>query len=372
MNPIKRYDFTYHLTEPEVSDEETMNEGRAGFIKFFTEYCDRWVFQLEKGEESGRLHYQGRFSLKVKTRLTTLTSKKFFKEFHCHLSPTHVTDGNFDYVMKEESRVDGPWRDENGPKPAPILNSVVMLDQGLLPWQQTLFEMSQVYDSRTIDIIYDPRGNIGKTVFTRWMKHHGHAHRIPSSLQSSKDIMQMVMSVIRKRGERKVFIIDFPKSITHAHHANIWSAIEDIKGGFAYDTRYAYDDLDFNEPRIFVFTNTLPPKTFMSEDRWRYWIVNVNTKELTRYDPAANDYWKNKKGPDHTPVINYSDDYNSSLDDSDLEGDRSQPSFEDRVEQLLVSGFETMTEPMSCLINPHFPIVDEVGKDISRYGSMSI
>jgi len=53
----------------------------------------------------------------------------------------------------------------------------------------------------------------------------------------------------------------------------LWSAIETIKGGYAYDDRYSFKEKFFDPPRVIVYTNELnsETKSLLTPDRWRVW-----------------------------------------------------------------------------------------------------
>lgn len=321
---VYRFDFTYHLCTYLKHDcfgacslIETQHMGTSyleklsilcelfGQNKIFQEevvgrvkstlgsFCKHWVFQLEYGKKTEKIHFQGRFSLKNKERLTTLVKKEGWEGFH--LSETHVGNGDFDYVMKADSKVLGPWMDpENESKLMPKkTRAVIKLEEnGLRPWQQKIYEMSKIYDERKIDVIYDLEGCKGKSVFKKFMKFHGEAHQIPV-INNSKELLQSVMSIIKAKGERNSFIIDFPRSATQSQFAGLYAAVEDIKSGYCYDTRYRFQDLDFDEPRVFIFTNNLPPREYLSGDRWVYWRIIED--DLVRFYPKPEDYQKERK-----------------------------------------------------------------------------
>ena len=76
-------------------------------------YGKKWIFQLERGEESGTLHYQGYIQLKEKTRPRCWASS-LHAQYHgisARPSSTNGRDALKNYVMKEDTRVDGPWCD---------------------------------------------------------------------------------------------------------------------------------------------------------------------------------------------------------------------------------------------------------------------
>lgn len=312
-NAVRRFDFTWFyrenaddkflhkhkgvwLTEEKLA-EEWKEEAKDIIMEAMDALASKWVFQLEEAPTTGEPHFQGRFHLKTKMRLRTLIRVPEFERIIGKAFRLSVTSSNtgkeFDYVMKEDSRIEGPWMDEaqekkmkaaEPPPPPKATKAVTMLDEkGLLPWQQTLYDMSKTYDSRKIDVIYDTTGGIGKTVFKKWMKFHGHAHQVPI-INNSKDLLQGVMSIIKAKGERNCFILDFPRSATQSMYSQLYAAVEDIKSGYCYDTRYKFEDIDFDEPRVFIFTNNLPPKEYLSADRWVFW--KIRGLELVRFHPG--------------------------------------------------------------------------------------
>ena len=98
-DPIAVWDFTLA--------ERTCNVGELK--EFLNKHCKRWAFQLEEGEQNGYKHYQGRVSLKVRARKGPCHDA-------IHWSPTSkdvAVTGNEFYVLKEETRVLGPWTDRD-------------------------------------------------------------------------------------------------------------------------------------------------------------------------------------------------------------------------------------------------------------------
>jgi len=73
----------------------------------------------------------------------------------------------------------------------------------------------------------------------------------------------------------KCIFIDLPRAMDKKHLRGLFTAIEQIKKGKVFDTRYSYKEWWFDSPQVWVFTN-IPPKThYLSADRWNlYQIVN--------------------------------------------------------------------------------------------------
>lgn len=93
--------YVYDLTIPQEGTDKDELE------TYFNVICSKWTYQLEKGEETGFLHYQCRVSLVKKVRITGAI--KLFEKYKAHVSITFAKNmGNDFYVMKEDTRVDGP------------------------------------------------------------------------------------------------------------------------------------------------------------------------------------------------------------------------------------------------------------------------
>lgn len=239
---------------------------------WFKKECKTWCFQLEEGE-GGFRHFQTRFSLKTKKRLNELLGK--LPQHHGKASPTSKENMNNNfYVMKEDTRVDGPWTEKDC-----IMNIPRQVrDIILKPWQQTMKDMLHVWDTRNINYIYDINGNIGKSTFITFCGVYKLGKRIPLC-NDYKDILRMVYDM-PKLG---AYFIDMPRAIKKEKLYQFWSAIETVKDGYCYDDRYEFKDIYFDCPNIFVFGNTLPDKTLLTADRWVFW--HVVDERLERYEP---------------------------------------------------------------------------------------
>lgn len=263
MGCVAVYDFTLRWDE-----ETTVDVVKARL----NDVAKKWCFQLEQGEETGYLHYQGRMSLKVKSRLETI-AKKFFCGA-CHLSQTCTQNmGNDFYVTKDETRVEGPWRDDD---------EVIYIPRQIrditefYPWQWKVYNILKEWDRRSIHVVYDQKGNSGKSIFTTWMMVYKHAMKVPY-VNDLKDIMRMVMDM-PKYG---AYIIDLPRALNKDKMYNFYSGMEDVKNGYAYDDRYHFKHDVFDCPQIVIFTNRLPPEEMLSRDRWVVWTIQA--LDLVRY-----------------------------------------------------------------------------------------
>lgn len=264
-NPVLHYDFT--LNNPDV--------GYAAVAESLRVLCRAYVFQKERGELRGTPHFQGRITLKEKMRLITLKNK--FADgplADCHLSPTSKANcGNTFYVMKEGGRLEGPWSDKTLVTYIPER----VRDFKPFPWQEKVLELAMDVNDRVIHVIHDPHGNTGKSTLVIYMATHGKACNIPP-MKDHKDIMRMVMN----KPKNRCYMIDLPRASDKRHMCNMWAAIETVKSGYAYDDRYEFKDEYFEPPNIVVFTNVVPDRSLLSDDRWVIWSIVDN--QLLPYD----------------------------------------------------------------------------------------
>lgn len=259
--PLYRHDITI----PDKVDHEDL-------IKFFQDHCKHWCFQLECGEETGYIHYQCRISLNDKMRCANVakTLMDTFDLEGCHVSPTNNNTTDYIYVTKEETRLEGPWSDKDFITESKIPKRF----RGTITWkpfQQSILNLINTPpDDRHVHIVVDSAGNHGKSFFVDWLAVHKKAAFIPQ-MKEARDIMRMVMN----KEKSTCYFIDFPRATSHNDQHAIYSSIETIKRGYAYDDRYHFKDEYFEPPHIWVFTNKQPDISLLSKDRWIFHTIDA-------------------------------------------------------------------------------------------------
>ena len=255
------YDLT--ISQKQASKLEIMET--------FKKHCKKWCFQLEKGEKTGYMHYQCRISLKTKKRMNQVIM--MFQHLKANVSITSKAnrDNNF-YVLKEDTKVEGAWTESKNDLPEYIPRQIREIKK-LYPFQKQIIRMSEEWDTRTIHIVIDIEGNKGKTTISQYLHVYKKANIIPFC-NDYKDLMRMVLCM-PKLG---CYMIDLPRAINKERLYQLFSAIETIKGGYAYDDRYSFKSAVFDCPQIFVFTNIRPDTKLMTKDRWKFW--NIQNKRL--------------------------------------------------------------------------------------------
>lgn len=250
--PVARWDFT-------CSCEKANKEELVNYLK---KLCKQYVFQKEKGEETGYEHWQGRVSLKVKNR-------KVAVEFGTHWSPTSNANMDNDfYVLKEDTRIDGPFSDKDECHYVPKQ----IRDIGeLFPWQAEVVRLSKMWDTRHIDVIIDKDGCKGKsTLVGKMCCELRYARKIPP-LSNYKELMNLTFCM----PEAKCYLVDMPRALDKSKQEEFFSALESIKDGHIWDNRYTYKEKWIDSPNIWVFTNVPPNRKLLSADRWRMWEIDA-------------------------------------------------------------------------------------------------
>jgi len=246
--------YVWDFTSPADVDPDAMRT-------LLNEIGKQWCFQKEKGNKTGYIHYQGKVSLKRKTR------------FPKNLAPENWSwsasaNMGFSYVSKPDTRIEGPWKDTDF---IPIVTTDManFAPDNMYPFQKQIFDSKDQYEERKIFFVFDPVGCNGKSKITRYLCMNGFARSIPP-LNDYKDIMQYVCSF----PESPMYIIDMPRALKKEKMGQFFSGIETLKGGYAYDTRHKGKEMWFNPPVIWIFSNYMPALDLLSLDRWSFFKID--------------------------------------------------------------------------------------------------
>ena len=256
--------------------------------KMFRGICSKYVFQLEKSE-SGYEHYQGRIRLIKKQIKSTLL--KNFKDIDLSnvpsFSPTTKDvygSSSFSYVLKDDTRIDGAWSekdftDERLKEAQYIPRQYRFAYDKLYEWQKHIYDKCLDFDSRVINVLYDPVGNIGKSTLAGLLTIHKDGIIIPD-IDDPARIVYSVCDILEAKKIRHTvpIMLDLPRSTNHRDIDNFTRAIEKIKSGIVYDTRGKYTQWYFDSPTIWIFCNECPHSSLLSKDRWITWQVTEDKK----------------------------------------------------------------------------------------------
>jgi len=253
----------------------------------------KWVFQHEKGEETGYLHWQIRLSLHKRIYAKNL-GPTMGPKYGGKWLPTStnavgdegkVSAKTFNYQMKDTTRVSGPWKDTDYVEPPPLTwqlrRFMELTDNGknLYGYQKVVRDdIVGKPEMRLIDNFCDfGVGNLGKSAFVEWLMYtYDRVYELPSTLQTAEDFMQYCHNLPMSNDEPATLIFDMPlvKAGGMEKAAQLYAAIECLKNGMTYDKRYAGRYRRFCRPRIIIFCNSPPNYECLIKDRWRNYRIN--------------------------------------------------------------------------------------------------
>jgi len=254
---LYRWSFTLNVTEKEP--ELPCHTKMIAALKRWG--ATKWVFQKEKGATTGRTHYQGSVKLSVKKRKSWLLNNSQVPIDGLTLSPTKNETGSFNYCTKADTRVSGPWAD------SPIYMGED-LDEMKCPleWQQWVLDtVATKPDRRTVHWIWEEKGNVGKSMLSKWMKWKKLSKRVPFGHAN-----QLKTNVCAK-GPSRCYTLDMSRTRGSLEKMeDIYSVIEEIKNGDVEGVMNGkIHELLMAPPHVFCFANELPDKRCMSADRWK-------------------------------------------------------------------------------------------------------
>jgi len=246
-----------------------------GFLK---DHCKHWVFQKEAGAETGYEHWQVRISLGVARRQSELLELGRVNGMEkWHLSPT-VTENRLParafYILKPETRIDGPWSSED----EVIYIPKQIRDIELRAWQAQIVRDATQWDQRHINVVLETVGNKGKSILVTYCGVNKIGRAIPP-VNDYKDIMRIVMDMPTS----SLYLVDMPRAIEQKKLREFFAGLEELKSGHAWDDRYSFKEKWFDSPNIWVFTNVMPNLNYLSADRWVIWhIIDDKLDHLNR------------------------------------------------------------------------------------------
>lgn len=229
------------LTIPRDENHRYVKRGLLAIIEHNDSH--EWVIGFETGK-TGYKHYQ----VRIKVGLTFVALKQHFPD-------AHIEQANevWDYEKKEGNFICS--RDND---------SIISCRFGSCrDNQRRILQHCNKQSDRGITVCVDRMGNSGKTWLGRHLYERGRAVIVPCTIRTTQGIIQYIASAYR--GQQYI-IVDIPRSSKWT--AELYEAIECIKDGLVYDTRYQGKMMDIWGVKVLVFTNTTPKLDKLSNDRW--------------------------------------------------------------------------------------------------------
>lgn len=262
---------------------------------------DKFVFQLERGEETGRLHYQGCFITRIRKRhKTVLYGLGVDLQIEINQLTVNRMAGTWEqaeeYCSKGETKVDDQLHMSSQMEKAELEkykgeDLEVFQKKGFFPWQSSINDI--VFETGTYNIktsscrevvwVEDLEGNTGKSLFTKYLCWHNDGITKLAFGSGS----QMRASIVEE-GAKRCYIIDIPRKLCNDDFQNnIYSVIEDLKNGFVKSSMYGKPKTLFMLPPIvIIFSNESCPTEKLSLDRWKKYsiienkLLSLNTQPL--------------------------------------------------------------------------------------------
>lgn len=223
--------------------------------------CD-YVLGLEVGEE-GTPHIQG--CIKFKNPVYFSALKKNIPRAHIE-TQKGTWQQNIDYCTKGQKY-------KTNMKKLMLIQSMTQMTQTFRPWQSEVLEIiKNEPDDRTIHWIYDFEGNSGKTWFSKYLFINHNAVYIDSG--KAADIKFLFKDTYDKKNI-DVCVFDFTRSVEGFVS---YSALESIKNGIMFSSKYECSSFVFPIPHVIVFANFKPEMKKLSLDRWA--IYSILEQEL--------------------------------------------------------------------------------------------
>jgi len=227
--------------------------------------CIAWIIGKEVGSESKISHLQGYLAFKNPTDFNSI--KAVAQKAHIEKAKGKKED-NFKYCSK-----DGNYEQENMKSNQDSIkdeilkqyNNVVWKD-----WQQNIIDITNSEaDNRTINWVFDPIGNNGKTFLRKYLS----LTKKCIICDGKKDnvLNQLKVKCIDNNERINIIIMDVPR---HNKDYINYGLLEQLKDGHVYSGKYEGGEIWLNNIHVIVFSNEYPDVSKFSEDRWN--IIEIH------------------------------------------------------------------------------------------------
>lgn len=242
--PAKHWCFTLNnYTNEDIKEIRNMNSS----------IVPKFVFQEETGE-NGTKHLQGyvQFSKKIRP-------KGVFKNKKIHWEKTRNIKASIEYCQKQDTRTGEVFY-------RGIEKKYEIKIRHWQPWMYTVLGIVDTDpDERKIDWIWEPEGNRGKTIFSKWL----YLNRPNVLMLSGKaaDMKHAIVQYIQTNHiHPRTILVNVPRS---KQEYISYTGLEEIKDMFFYSGKYEGGHVCGPNPHVIIMANAEPEYGKLSEDRWR-------------------------------------------------------------------------------------------------------
>jgi hypothetical protein len=214
----------------------------------------------------------------------------------------YIIDPTLKLGKSKEIRIKQRMDNNNEPEQR-VLPDDPMDDKELYEWQR---QMTELYkdkcdkNDRTIHYIVDLKGNAGKSTYIKHIRIEN-LHKKRNKDKEYKNILYIDggdkkniicyvdLWLTKNPNEHPdVIFIDIPRASETKKIS--YAAMESIKNGMIFNTKYTPGDPMFNTPHVIILSNSWPEKAKFSDDRWKVYEID-HDKDLNKpmKDISIND-----------------------------------------------------------------------------------
>ncbi len=245
ISPSVHWCFTLnHYTNDDIQE----------LVPILDSLSNKYIFQEEVAPETKTPHLQGYVAFKNKKRPVGLFPNKTMHWEKCRLVKKSIK-----YCQKDDTRPIDGRRFKKGISIVKKLKCITKLSD----WQQELKEELLINaDDRKVLWYWSDSGATGKSAFARYMCIKYQAIVVGGA---AADIKYAITQLVEDDKPPEIVIIDIPRSSLNRVS---YKAIEEIKNGLFFNTKYESKMVIFNSPHVLILANEAPDTDQLSEDRW--------------------------------------------------------------------------------------------------------
>ncbi len=229
--------------------------GLAGLVKY--------VIQEEKGEE-GTPHLQGCLTFSTQKKYSQLRARAKIYWRKCR--NVHACKV---YCSKINTNDGTCW--VKGYKTANRTPKDPLVGKRLYVWQAEILQLVRsTADERTIHWFWSMSGGIGKTSLAKHLVLKEDAMVVGGK---HRDAYFGISDRLKKNKDVDIVIFNLPRSVGNDMD---YEAIEGIKDGLFFSSKYEGNMCVYDPPHVLVFANQPPDMSKLSSDRWKVICLDNN------------------------------------------------------------------------------------------------
>ena len=243
------------------------NDELNNLITFLTTKKALFIIGKEIGEEEKTPHLQCYAEFNSQMRFATL--KKHNDRLHIEKTKGN-REQNLKYCDKDNDYI------SNFP-----IHKMLLLYKNITwkTWQQSIINLIEnTPEERTINWVYDPIGNSGKSFLVKYLYLK---YDIMITNGKSNDVFNQLLQRDLDNKNTQNIVIDVPRCVEDKYIS--YQAIEKLKDGLFYSGKYEGGIVCIPTPTLIIMSNHLPDIKKMSKDRWNIVQISGDETELDEY-----------------------------------------------------------------------------------------